>query len=182
MSFAIYLGIAIGILAVLSLLFHFVVQPYRRYRETRVITCPETQRPAAVKLNAAHAAFTAAVGHPDLRLEDCTRWPERQDCGQECLSEIREAPEACLVRNMLIQWYQGKSCVYCGQALGQIDWMEHRPALMSPERRTVQWREVRPETLPDVLATYLPVCWNCHIAESFRREHPELVTDRNFRR
>ena len=26
-----------------------------------------------------------------------------------------------------------------------------------------------------------PVCWNCHIAESFRREHPDLVTDRDNR-
>ena len=28
------------------------------------------------------------------------------------------------------------------------------------------------------MGTHLPVCWNCHIAESFRREHPELVVDR----
>ena len=32
---------------------------------------------------------------------------------------------------------------------------------------------------PVMLDSYLPVCWDCHIAESFRREHPELVTDRD---
>ena len=31
------------------------------------------------------------------------------------------------------------------------------------------------------LATSLPMCWNCHVAESFRRLHPELVTDRDDR-
>ena len=34
------------------------------------------------------------------------------------------------------------------------------------------------EQLPEIFATHQPVCWNCHIAESFRRLHPELVTDR----
>jgi hypothetical protein len=29
------------------------------------------------------------------------------------------------------------------------------------------------------LDAYLPVCWDCHIAGSFRREHADLVTDRD---
>jgi hypothetical protein len=29
-----------------------------------------------------------------------------------------------------------------------------------------------------VLSTHLPVCWDCHIARRFRREHPALVVDR----
>jgi hypothetical protein len=33
----------------------------------------------------------------------------------------------------------------------------------------------------DVLATHRPVCWNCAVAEGFRRAHPELVTDRQAR-
>jgi hypothetical protein len=27
-----------------------------------------------------------------------------------------------------------------------------------------------------------PVCWSCHIAESFRRTHPELIVDRPWER
>ncbi len=27
----------------------------------------------------------------------------------------------------------------------------------------------------------LPLCWDCHVAESFRREHPDLATDRDSR-
>jgi hypothetical protein len=32
--------------------------------------------------------------------------------------------------------------------------------------------------LPEVFLTYAPVCWDCHIAETLRREHPELIVDR----
>jgi hypothetical protein len=153
---------------------------WRRYRGKRLITCPETKQPAAVEVNARRAAVTMLLGGaPELRLRDCTRWPERRDCGQECLSQIEASPEDCLVRNILARWYAGKACVYCGKHLGEINWLEHRPALMSPERVTFEWRQIRPETLPAVFSTYQPVCWNCHVAESFRREFPGLVTDRS---
>jgi hypothetical protein len=46
---------------------------------------------------------------------------------------------------------------------------------------TVSWDDVPPEKLADVFQTYQPVCWSCHIAETFRRDHPELVTDRPAR-
>jgi hypothetical protein len=41
---------------------------------------------------------------------------------------------------------------------------------MNADRGSVEWREIRPEKLYDVLATHMPICWNCHIAETFRRE------------
>jgi hypothetical protein len=151
---------------------------YRRFQGTRVVACPETKAPAAVAVDAIHAALTAVLGPPRLRLKRCSRWPERRDCGQECLAQIEAAPQDCLVRTMLTRWYQDKSCVYCGKPLGEIHWLEHKPALMSAERKTVEWREVPPEALPQVLATHLPVCWSCHIAETFRRQFPELVVDR----
>jgi hypothetical protein len=155
---------------------------YLRFRGTRVITCPETSKPAAVRLDAQHAALTAALKAPHLRLSTCTRWPERKDCGQECLRQIEASPESCLVKNMLTAWFADKSCVYCRQPLGAIDWAEHKPALQSPEGKTAEWEELVPENLPAILATHQAVCWNCHIAESFRREHPELVLERPFRK
>jgi hypothetical protein len=36
----------------------------------------------------------------------------------------------------------------------------------------------RPEQIPDVLSDHKPVCWDCDVAERFRRRHPELVTER----
>jgi hypothetical protein len=32
----------------------------------------------------------------------------------------------------------------------------------------------------ETMQTHLPVCWNCHIAQEFRREHSELVVDRSL--
>jgi len=48
---------------------------------------------------------------------------------------------------------------------------------MSPDRETVQWHEVPAEKLMTMLSTHPPVCWNCHIAESFVRKHPDLVVE-----
>jgi len=154
---------------------------YFKFRGTRVITCPETGMPAAARVDGIRIASSAAIGEPDLRLASCSRWPERQHCGQECLAQIEAAPAECLVRTMLVEWYQGSSCAFCGKDIGEIHWVEHKPALLTPDRRTVEWDEVPPETLPEVLATHQRVCWNCHIANSFRERFPGLVTDRPSR-
>ena len=151
---------------------------YLKFRGTRLVTCPETKNTAAVQVAAGQAAIRSALGDTHLRLKECNRWPEHRNCGQECLAQIEAAPEDCLVRNVLTRWYDGKACVYCGKTLGEIRWAEHKPALMSPEGVTVEWYELRPETIPAVLANHKPICWNCHIAQKFRREHPDLVVDR----
>ena len=39
------------------------------------------------------------------------------------------------------------------------------------------WNEIA-EKLPEVFETPLPVCWSCHTAETFRREHQERVVER----
>jgi hypothetical protein len=168
-------GIALG---VLCCVLRPAVAAYLKFRGTRVITCPETRAAAAVEVDARHAAAAATLGTPGLRLTSCSRWPERQGCGQECLKQVEAAPADCLVRNILVKWYEGKSCALCGRPVGEIHWPEHRPALLSPEGRTVEWGEVPPENLPDVLTTHRPVCRNCHDAEAFRRQFPELVVVR----
>jgi hypothetical protein len=173
----IYLIAAIVILVA----FYLALSTYLKLRGTRVVTCPETSEPVAVEVDATRATLTAVLGKPSFRLTDCSRWPERQNCGQECLSQIEAAPENCLARAILTKWYQEKTCVLCNKPLGEIDWLEHKPALMSPEQKTVEWHDVRAEKLPEVLSTHLPVCWNCHIAETFRREFPELVVDRPWK-
>lgn len=151
---------------------------YWKYRGARVITCPETKAAAGVEVDARHAAATMLHGAAEIRLAKCTRWPEKKDCGQECLSQIETSPEECLLRNIVSSWYAGKSCVYCGRDLRDIEWLEHRPALRSPEGKHLEWSAVPPDAIYDVLKTHLPVCWDCHIVETFRSEHPELVVER----
>ncbi len=170
------LGLALVALAVLWLVIG--IRFYLRFRGKRLVVCPETKKPAAVEVAAAAGAVTACNEPIELHLKSCSRWPERQDCGQYCLSQIEAAPEDCLVWNMVTRWYEGKRCAYCRQLFRKIDWHEHRPALVGDEGKTVQWTDVAAQKLPDVLSTHQPVCWNCHIAETLLREHPGLVTDR----
>lgn len=156
-----------------------IVKSFLKFRGTRVVTCPETLKPVAVEVDTAHAAATAAFNEqPELRLRSCTRWPERHDCDQDCLWQIELAPADCRAETMLRTWYEGRNCVYCHKPFGKLHLLDHKPALLTPEGTTVEWHEIKPERIPEVLATHRPVCWDCHIAESFRREHPELVVDR----
>jgi hypothetical protein len=155
------------------------VRTYLKFRGKRIVTCPETHQPAGVRVAAGKAALEAMAGSPHLSLSQCTRWPERKGCGQECLAQIKDAPEACLVSTIVNHWYVGKSCVYCQKPFGEIHWHDHPPALLDEQRNTIQWNEVPIENLQQTLATHLPVCWSCHIAETFRRQHPELVTNRH---
>jgi len=148
------------------------------YRGTRVVTCPENGSVAAVEVDARHAAATAFRRQPELRLAACSRWPEKAGCGQDCLRQIEAAPEDCLVRTMLTRWYAGKTCSYCGKPFGLVHWHDHKPALLALDGRTVEWSQVPPEQVPEALDHDRPVCWNCHIVETFRREHPDLVVDR----
>lgn len=156
------------------------VRAYFELRGKRLITCPETHTPQAVDVAAGEAAVGAFLAEPTLRLIECSRWPERKDCGQECLQQIEVDPEHCLVWNIVTKWYEGKACVFCHKQIGPLHHMDHAPALLSPDNKTVEWKEFRPEQLPEILETHRPVCWNCHIAESFRRTHPELVVDRKL--
>jgi hypothetical protein len=151
---------------------------YRKFRGDRIVICPENRQPAGVRVAAGKAACKALVGTPPVRLSECTRWPEMAGCGQECLSQIQQSPKDCLVSTMVNRWYEGAKCAYCHEAFGEIHWHDHPPALVNEQRQTVQWNEIPLANLKQTLATHWPVCWNCHVAETFRRLHPELVTDR----
>jgi hypothetical protein len=177
----VWIVVALLALALGYLLFRGL-RTFFKLRGKRLVTCPENQKPAAVDLDASHLAKEAILGTPPLRLSECSRWPERQGCGQECLRQIEAAPEGCLVRRIVADWYVAKKCVLCGKAVDvKEEWIGHVPALLNPEKKTVYWDKLSPERLPEVFQTHLPVCWSCHIAETFRREHPDLVVDRPAR-
>jgi hypothetical protein len=149
-----------------------------RYRGPRTVTCPETKKPTIVEIDSLHASFTSTVGRPDIRLKDCSRWPIKQQCGQECLTQLDVAPESCLVSGVLMRWYRGRNCVYCRKAFTEINWLDHQPALLSPDRKLLSWKEVKMDKLEKVLETHSPVCWDCYIAQTFVVDHPDLATIR----
>jgi Protein of unknown function (DUF1761) len=68
---------------------------YNQYRGTRVVNCPETHAPVAVRFNALRAAITGLTSKPKLTLADCSRWPERAGCDQACIPDAERAlPDA----------------------------------------------------------------------------------------
>jgi hypothetical protein len=85
--FHIFLLAAIGIFLLLMFPALWGRALYEQYEGSRAVTCPENKRQVAVSIDATHAAVTGLSGAPQIRLSDCTRWPERQKCGQECLAE-----------------------------------------------------------------------------------------------
>ena len=176
-AFLLVAAVASGVLLLTIQLFRY----WLRWRGTRVVTCPENQRKVGVEVDARHAAFTGLYTGPALRLSSCTRWPERQGCGQACLSEIAQAGQGCLVRTLLSRWYEAKDCAYCGKPIGEIDWGARKPALLTPGGTTIDWAQVNAEHLDEVLATHRPVCFACHVTNTFARAHPELLVDRSAR-
>ena len=152
---------------------------WKRWHGVRVITCPENHEATAVRVAAFEAAKDLATGAtPDLHLRTCTRWPEMAGCDEACIQQIREAPEASLVQNIVGNWYDGKYCVLCDKEIGEVVWHERPPAVKLEDGTIREWKELPAETLPKVFATGEPVCWSCAIFENFRSEHPELVVPR----
>ena len=176
--------VVIGVLVLAACLFAIravpAIRTYLEARGKRLVTCPETHKVEAVDVAAGDAAIGAFVSEPTLRLVECSRWPVRQDCGQECLRQVEADSENCLVWNIVSKWYEGKKCAFCHKAFGPLHHLDHAPALLGRDFKTVEWKGLQPERLPEVFATHQPVCWNCHVTESFRRLHPELVTDRPY--
>ena len=167
-TLVVVIAVVLGVVAVVRL-----AHTWWKYRGQRVITCPENQKPAGVVVDARHAAETALGKSPELRLSSCSRWPERAGCGQQCLSQIAASPEDCLVRNILTKWYEGKTCAYCGQPIGEIDWAGRKPALLRADGVSVEWSEVPADKLYETLAAASPVCFACHMANKLVREHPD---------
>lgn len=158
-----------------------VARRFKRMRATRVITCPETSAGAAVHIGAASALGAALRGSEvttTLRLSDCTRWPERAGCGQECLSQIEQAPADCMLVGIVRAWYEGKQCVLCSRPVSAAHWYDHRPALIGDDRVARPWSEVPPERIPEVLASHRPLCWDCYLVESLYREHRDVIVER----
>lgn len=173
-----YLIVTVLVLTAIYYGIRWLVNVYSRYRGTKLVTCPETGRPAIVEVDALHASLTSTVGLPDIRLQNCSRWPIKEECGQECLANLDVAPDQCLVSGVLMRWYRGKKCRYCGRSFEELHWVDHKPALQSPEGSLLRWSEVSLANLSPVLNTHQPVCWDCYIVQSFRKEHPELVVYR----
>jgi hypothetical protein len=180
MAGEVYLLLALVIVAIA-----YSISPVRkvlRFRGKMLVTCPETKKPAAVKVATWRATLAALVGRRDIELSNCSRWPEREDCEQDCLCQLEADPESHRVWSIASRWYEGKKCVYCQKPIEKFSHLDRRPALLNAERKTIEWHLIPAEELPEALWGCQPVCWSCHMTETFLREHPDLVTFRPWKR
>lgn len=141
-----------------------IARAYRRFREAQIVVCPETHTKAAVEVDAAHAAWTAALGEAEYRLVSCSRWPDRKDCLQPCFDEIESALDRRIERALPAHRSEPSACAACGEAVGEIRWFDEPLALPAAEG------------LFDSLPTRRPLCWGCHVAKTFGRL-PVLVVE-----
>jgi hypothetical protein len=97
---SVYLILGVAIVMALSIASFFLARmsvEFFRFRGRRQLICPESGNFAVVRIGALHAAVSSLLGDPDLRVKDCSRWPELQGCGQECLRlcTLSRAVDAC---------------------------------------------------------------------------------------
>ena len=76
---------AIIALGGIYVLLPLVVHTFQRYRNKRVMTCPETEGLAEVNIDAQRAAYSSAFGRPLLKIKNCTLWPKKKGCDEDCI-------------------------------------------------------------------------------------------------
>lgn len=150
-----------------------------RFRGKRVVVCPETRQPAGVTVNLGHAATTAVWEKPDVRLNSCSRWPERADCDQPCTVQIEREPVETRTRIIATHAFEGKACAICRKPIEKPNAGILQPGFINPATRVVKvWSEIEPAFLPEATTHDLPLCPNCTVAEAFCQRFPERVTEK----
>lgn len=79
----------------------------------------------------------------------------------------------------LKHFFEDKLCAACSRPIPPVHAYEVRPGLLhSQTREAVAWDDIPTADLPTTLASYEAICSDCVIAATFRRQHSELVVDR----
>ncbi len=149
------------------------LQSYFRNRGRKTVVCPDNHEPVTVELDSKYALTTALRGQEHERLQSCSRWPEKGDCGQECLAQVDPTPEN--LERLLQKWYQGKACAICERALTPADWRRSRLALLNEKEKLFELRHMHLDEIPSALDKMAPLCWNCHQEERARQAQPPRI-------
>jgi len=143
---------------------------YFRNRGRKTVICPENHESVTVEMDNTYAFRTALRGQEHERLQSCSRWPEKGDCGQECLAQIDPTPEN--LERLLQKWYEGKTCAICNRPLTPADWRRSRLALLNEKEKLFELRHMHLDEIPTALDKLTPLCWNCHQEERVRQAEP----------
>jgi hypothetical protein len=168
--------------AVLAVYLGIAIRTAWKMRGKRVVICPETRQPAGVSVDVGHAATTAVWEKADIRLKDCSRWPERGECEQPCARQIERQPENTRTKSIATRFFAQKACAICHKPIDPPNAATLQPGFMNPEDHSVfAWDEILPAKLPAAVAGHYPLCANCTLAESFRQRFPDSVTEKAVR-
>jgi len=83
--------VALGAIAAIGITYGLLpvgLSVFADFRKPKEIICPENGEAAHVTVDATYAAMTSAVGMDRLRLDGCSRWPERGACNRSCLRQL----------------------------------------------------------------------------------------------
>jgi hypothetical protein len=124
-----FLLFAVGVFLVLLLPALWAREIHHQYRGSREVTCPENGQQVAVSFDALHAAVTGLSEKPAFRLANCTRWPERYHCDQDCIPQaLRKEPstrgEVALPKTKKIYHLPVLLAAFAGWYLGAV-WHSH---------------------------------------------------------
>ena len=163
----------IGAILVTGLPVALSLQTYFQNRGRQSAICPENGQPVDVEVDNKYGFWTALRGQEHSRLKSCTRWPEKGDCGQECLAQVDPSPEN--VERLMLGWYRGKACTICARSITPSDWRRGRLAWLDAQHKLVELRQVDLKQLQLAMQAMRPLCWICHQEERVRQAVPTRI-------
>jgi hypothetical protein len=163
----------IGALLVTGLPVALSLQTYFQNRGRQLVSCPENGAPVDVEVDNKFGFWTALRGQEHSRLASCTRWPEKGDCGQDCLAQVDPSPEN--VERLMLGWYKGRVCAICVCGITPSDWRRGRLGWLDAQHKLVELRQVNLKQLQSALQEMRPLCWICHQEERVRQAAPPRI-------
>lgn len=87
-------------------------------------------------------------------------------------------PHDAATTAQLKRYFEGKPCAACSRPIPPVH--APRPGLLNTDTHVaIPWDDIPVANLSATLESHVPICSNCLIFETFRREYPELVVDRH---
>lgn len=86
MLFLIALAVTLGLACVAFSVIYFRL--VSKFHHPQPVTCPATGAPALVHVAAFQSAVRRMCGNVEPRLSQCTLWPGKAGCGQDCARQL----------------------------------------------------------------------------------------------
>jgi hypothetical protein len=127
----------------------------------RVIRCPATSRPAAVRLESFRAAIARTLGRePKIEICDCSRWPDGASCARRCMHDIVRDFDPTR-QTSTDRWRASAQCSKCASALVAEGRPQTRIHFISPKGMVFEWTELPFDWLGEALESWQPLCGEC---------------------